>query len=81
MVAHNRKFQNYETVTDGCIPSKNKFKNTKKNTQLRWLASDANFKLLHIRCPIAHTPACLGHFEKLGPFFKRNIMGPGGGGT
>ena len=31
------KFQNYETVTDGCIPSKNKFK-TQKNDNLRWLS-------------------------------------------
>ena len=37
------KFQNYETVKGGYIPSKNKFKNTK----LRWLVSDINFKLLH----------------------------------
>ena len=37
----------------GCIPGKNKFK-TYINNKLRWLASDINFKLLHLRCPIAH---------------------------
>ena len=38
-VAYYRKFQNYETVKGGCIPSKNKVK-TQKNNKLRWLASD-----------------------------------------
>ena len=47
------KFQNYETVKGGCIPSKDKFKIQKKN-KLRWLASDIDFKLLHTECPIAH---------------------------
>ena len=37
----------------GCIPSKNKFK-TQQNNELRWLAFDINFKLLHTWCPIAH---------------------------
>ena len=46
------KFENYETVKDGRIPSKDKFKD--KNNKLRWLASDINFKLLHTGCPIAH---------------------------
>ena len=35
------------------IPSKNKFK-TKKSTNLSWLASDINFKLLHTGSPYAH---------------------------
>ena len=47
------KFQHYETVKGGCIPSKNKFK-TIKNNKLRWLASDINFKLLHTGFAIAH---------------------------
>ena len=47
------KFQNYETVKGGRIPSKNKFK-TQKNSKLRWLASDINFKLLRTGCPITH---------------------------
>ena len=46
------KFQNYETVKGGCITSKNKSK-TQKFNRLRWLASDINFKLLHIGCPNA----------------------------
>ena len=52
-VAHYRKFQNYETVKGGCIPSKNKFK-TQKYIKLMWLASDINFKRLHTGCSIAH---------------------------
>ena len=47
------KISGIRTVSGGCIPSKNKFK-PQKNTDLRWLASDINFKLLHIGCPIAH---------------------------
>ena len=47
------KFQSYETVKDGCIPSRNKFK-TQKNNKLRWLASVINFKLLRTGCPIVH---------------------------
>ena len=43
------KFQNYETVKGGCMPSENKFR-TQKNNKLRWLASDINFKLLHTEC-------------------------------
>ena len=52
-------FKNYETVKSRCIPSKNKLK-TQMNNKLRWLASDINFKLLHIGCPITH-----GHFSYL----------------
>ena len=37
------KFQNYETVKDGCIPNKNKFK-TQKANKLRWLAADIKFQ-------------------------------------
>ena len=37
----------------GCIPCKNNFK-TQKNNKLRWLATDIDFKLLYIGCPIAH---------------------------
>ena len=40
-VAHYSKFENYETVKGGCVPSKNKFK--EKNNKLRWLATDINF--------------------------------------
>ena len=47
------KFQSYETVKGGCIPSKNKFE-TQKNIELRWLPSDINSKLLHTGCPITH---------------------------
>ena len=47
------KFQNYETVKGGCIPSKIKFK-TQRSSNLRWLAFDLNFKLPHTGCPIAH---------------------------
>ena len=39
------KFQSYETVKGGCIPSKNKFE-TQKYNKLRWLTFDLNFKLL-----------------------------------
>ena len=35
----SERFQNYETVKGGRIPSKNKFK-THKNNKLRWLPSD-----------------------------------------
>ena len=49
----NDKFQNYDTVKVGCIPSRNEFK-TQKNNELRWLASDINFILLHAGCPTAH---------------------------
>ena len=52
-VTQYRKVYNYETVTGGCVPSKIKFK-TQKSRKLRWLASDMNFKLLHIGCPVAH---------------------------
>ena len=52
------KFQNYETVKGGCIPSKNKSKTQMKN-KLRWLASVINFKLPHSGCPVA--PACTLH--------------------
>ena len=47
------KFRNYETVRGGCIPIKNRFK-TQEYNQLRWLASNMNFKLLHTGCPKAH---------------------------
>ena len=47
------KFQNYEIVKGGCIPSKNKSQ-IQRNNKLRWLASDINFKLLHTGCLIAH---------------------------
>ena len=47
------KFQNYETVKGGCLPRKNNFK-TQINDELRCLASDINFKLLHTGCSIAH---------------------------
>ena len=50
---NTEKFQNYETVKGGCIPSKDKFK-AQRNYKSRWLASDINFKLLHTGCPIAH---------------------------
>ena len=53
-VAFYRKFQDHETVRGGCIPSKNKFKTQEKNTKLRWLASDVNFKLQHTGCPTTH---------------------------
>ena len=49
------KFQRYETVKGGCIPSKNKFE-PQKNNKLRWLASDINFKLLDTGYPFAHGP-------------------------
>ena len=52
---NTEKFQNYEIVKGGCIPNENKFK-TQINTNLRWFASGINFKLLHVRCPIAHVP-------------------------
>ena len=51
-MAHYRKFQNYETKTGGCIPSKNNIKTQK--TKSRWLASNITFKLLHTGCLIAH---------------------------
>ena len=47
------KFQNYETVKGGCIPSKRKFK-TQKNNKLRGLASDFHFKLLHTGCWVSY---------------------------
>ena len=47
------KFNNYEKLKGGCIPSKNKF-NTQKNNNLRWLPSVMHFKLLHSGCPITH---------------------------
>ena len=50
-VAHCRKFQNYETVRDVVYQVKICSKN--KKHKLRWLASDTNFKLLHIGYPIA----------------------------
>ena len=52
-VADYRKFQNYTTVKGGSIPSKKKFK-TQRNTKLRWLTTDVNFKLLQTGCPITH---------------------------
>ena len=56
------KFQNYETVKGGCIPSKHKLK-TRINNKLRWLSSDINFKLPHAGYPIAHGITMHMHFK------------------
>ena len=47
------KFENYQTVKGGCIPSKNEVK-TQKRIKLRCLASYLNFRLLQTGCPIAY---------------------------
>ena len=36
----------------GGVPNKNEFKT--QNTELRWLASEINFKPLHAGCGISH---------------------------
>ena len=43
IVAHYRQCQSYETVRGSCIQKKH---------HAKWLASDMNFKQLHIGCPI-----------------------------
>ena len=51
-MAHYRNFQDYETVTGGCIRCKISSKH--KNIKLRWFASNINSKLLRTGCPIPH---------------------------
>ena len=58
-------FQNDETVKGCSIPSKNEFK-TQINNKLRWLASDINFKLLHIGCPIAQDSGMIFYLNLTG---------------
>ena len=53
LTTENFKITN-ETLRGGYVRSKNELKDTNKNNNLRWLATDINFKLLHIGCPIAH---------------------------
>ena len=58
-----KNFRNRETVKGSCIPSKNKF-TTHKTNELRWLASDINFKLLHIGFPSAHALRMEGNSDQ-----------------